>query len=150
MLPGKSGFTLIELLVVIAILAILSVVSISVFANAQISAKDTKRRSEILAISKSLEASLNSDDNTYINNLSKDFPDGVPTDPKNTINYCIKTSASIESIENPAPWTSGCPTDPTGWSIVSTAFTSTVKSWKVCAKLEKDTTTLFCKASLNP
>lgn len=52
---GKRGFTLIELLVVISIISILSVIGISIFANAQKSGRDAKRKADINAISKALE-----------------------------------------------------------------------------------------------
>jgi type IV pilus assembly protein PilA len=51
---GERGFTLVELLVVIAIIAILSVVSLASFTRAQVKARDVQRKSDLIAMSKSL------------------------------------------------------------------------------------------------
>ncbi len=53
---SKSGFTLVELLVVITIIAILSVIGVTVFTGIQKNARDTKRKGDVNAISKALEA----------------------------------------------------------------------------------------------
>lgn len=58
-LKKLPGFTLIELLVVFAILGILTVIGIGNFQNTRIKARDITRKSDILAISKSLEAYVN-------------------------------------------------------------------------------------------
>lgn len=53
---NPSGFTLVELLVVISIIAILSVVGITLFVNVQKNARDAKRKADIEAMSKAMEA----------------------------------------------------------------------------------------------
>ena len=53
--PNK-GFTLVELLVVIVILAILGVIGITIFSGTQGKARDAKRKSDISAMSKAMEA----------------------------------------------------------------------------------------------
>ena len=52
----QKGFTLVELLVVIVILAILGIVGITIFTGTQAKARDAKRKSDIQAISKAMEA----------------------------------------------------------------------------------------------
>src|SRR3989344_7319438 len=54
-LPNKKGFTLIELLVVISIIAILSIIGVTIFTQAQKSARDAKRREDVAAIQKAFE-----------------------------------------------------------------------------------------------
>lgn len=55
----KRGFTLIELLIVMAILGLLVVIGASNFQSARIKARDTKRKSDLATIAKSLEAYVN-------------------------------------------------------------------------------------------
>jgi len=50
----NEAFTLVELLVVIAIIGIITVLSASAFKNVQIKARDSRRKSDLDAISKSL------------------------------------------------------------------------------------------------
>lgn len=50
------GFTLVELLVVIVILAILGIVGVTIFTGTQSKARDAKRKSDIAAMSKAMEA----------------------------------------------------------------------------------------------
>lgn len=52
---SQNGFTLVELLVVISIIAILSVIGITIFAGAQKSARNSKRISDMKAISLALD-----------------------------------------------------------------------------------------------
>ena len=53
---NPRGFTLVELLVVIVILAILGIVGITIFTGTQSKARDAKRKSDISAMSKAMEA----------------------------------------------------------------------------------------------
>ncbi len=55
----KNGFTMIELLVVIVILGILSVVGLGSFSAAQMKARDSRRKTDIRAISDALEVYYN-------------------------------------------------------------------------------------------
>ncbi len=56
---NSVGFTLIELLVVITIIAILAVVGLTVYGGVQKNARDAKRRVDVQAIQKALEAHYN-------------------------------------------------------------------------------------------
>ena len=56
---SKSGFTLIELLVAMAILAILSTIGFGTFQSTRIKAADSKKKSDLNAVAKSLEAYVN-------------------------------------------------------------------------------------------
>ncbi len=62
--PGKNfkrkGFTLIEVLVVVAIIAILAILGLALFGNVQRNARDGRRRSDINAIAKAMEANYTS------------------------------------------------------------------------------------------
>jgi prepilin-type N-terminal cleavage/methylation domain-containing protein len=53
--PGKKGFTLIELLISVAILAIISSIGFVTYTNAQISARDGKRKQDLRSIATALE-----------------------------------------------------------------------------------------------
>lgn len=59
MSPPKLGFTLIELLVAMAILSVLATIGFGNFQSAQIKSRDVKRKSDLSAIAKSLEAYVN-------------------------------------------------------------------------------------------
>lgn len=79
---NKSGFTLIELLVVVSIIAILSVIGITVFTGVQKNARDAKRRGDVEAISKALEAKYNNTTAAYPAIAVTDFSSGaMPVDP---------------------------------------------------------------------
>ncbi len=56
---SKKGFTLIELLVVIAILGLLAAVGLNSFRTSQLKARDSKRKSDLSQIQKSLEMYYN-------------------------------------------------------------------------------------------
>lgn len=63
-LKPKRGFTLIELLIAMAILAILSTIGFGNFQTARIKARDAKRKTDLAAVAKALEAYVN-DHRTY-------------------------------------------------------------------------------------
>src|ERR1035437_10377472 len=50
-----AGFTLVELMVVISIIAILSMIGLTIYTSAQKSARDGKRRADLLTIQTALE-----------------------------------------------------------------------------------------------
>lgn len=58
-LNNPQGFTLIELLVVITIIAVLSIIGLAVYGSVQKNARDARRRQDIDAITKVLEAHYN-------------------------------------------------------------------------------------------
>jgi prepilin-type N-terminal cleavage/methylation domain-containing protein len=94
----QKAFTLLELLVVIAIIGILISLGVASFSNAQIKARDSRRREDMKAIQNGLEQYYADHDGTYPNNGgavitnfntvintyagSDYFPVGAPTDPK--------------------------------------------------------------------
>lgn len=84
---NPRGFTLIELLVVVAIIAILSLIGLTLFSGVQKSARDAKRKGDIDAIAKALEANYSSATATYPAPTDAMFASGgLPKDP-NGSNY---------------------------------------------------------------
>lgn len=92
---NPQGFTLIELMVVISIIAVLSVVGVTLFNTAQKNARDARRKADIEAISKALEANYTSGSATpYPALTAAMFSSGaVPVDPQNTGTFVYTTSA---------------------------------------------------------
>jgi prepilin-type N-terminal cleavage/methylation domain-containing protein len=94
----QRAFTLLELLVVIAIIGILISLGVASFSNAQIKARDSRRREDMKAIQNGLEQYYADHDGTYPNNAgavitsltdvvntyagTTYFPAGAPVDPK--------------------------------------------------------------------
>ncbi len=91
----KSGFTLVELMVVISIIAILATIGLTVYTQAQKSARDAKRQQDLQEIQKALEQyyavnqNYSSVASIYsISNFGSYFAAGaVPTDTQTTSNY---------------------------------------------------------------
>lgn len=84
-----SGFTLIELLVVVSIISILSLIGLTVYGNAQKSARDAKRKADVTSIAKAYEAN-------YVQNSITPYPipqvawfgaGDYPRDPQGDVNY---------------------------------------------------------------
>lgn len=97
----KKGFTLLEMLVVIGIIGILMGVGSVSFTAAQKRARDSKRRQDIEAISKSLEQYY-ADNNGYpldstCAGIDTYFNGGVPEDPK-TGAYDFDGACSIDGV----------------------------------------------------
>lgn len=108
-LQDKSGFTLVELMVVISIIAILSVVGVTVFTGIQKNARDSRRKSDIDAIAKTLELLYSDTKGSYYisdtiensrNKLKSSFASGqFPKDPLDGTYNCRKES-SDKDINN--------------------------------------------------
>lgn len=83
-MPKSFGFTLIELLIVVAIIGILSGVGVVAFSGIQQSARDAKRKADVDAISKALEAKYDFASGKYLLQsglADSDFTSGtVPKD----------------------------------------------------------------------
>lgn len=116
-MPKFKGFTLIELLVVISILAILSVIGLTIFSGAQRNARDGKRREDVNAIAKALEAHYN-DVNTPCN--------ASPSAP-----YCATVSGSFFVDGIP-------PDDPIPGRDYNINIPAARTSYTVCAQLENN------------
>lgn len=94
-LKKRSGFTLIELLVVISIIAILSVIGTSVYSGVQASARDTKRKAEVEAISKVWESKYDLGAGTYPAYgaiADSDFASGVKPKESDGLDYHYQLS----------------------------------------------------------
>jgi len=123
-LNNPSGFTLVELLVVISIIAILSVIGITVFTGVQKNARDAKRKADIEAISKSLEA--------HYNNTTCGATSAAP--------YCPVTATTAALLFSDGK----IPTNPSpGGAAYSGLPNAAAATYNICATLE-DTTT-FCR-----
>lgn len=162
--PKSNGFTLIELLVVITIIAILATLGLAIFSSLQRNARDSRRRSDINAIAKAMEAnygvisgyqSLQASwfgggtypvDPNCTPNPSPNAPAG-PSCPSvsgcggNTCRYCVRqTSTGIPPL-TPAL----CTTSGTGSQIVRPNWPPGVPYWIVCTNLEGGG--FYCKNS---
>jgi len=163
---ATRGFTLIELLVTIAIVAIISVISVTAYATVQATARDGARKALITQVGKAIEGSKDGLTGTYKytdTDYNADFgrtasgvlyTDPPAFNPKYV--YCVKTSTSTGLTYTPvvdANWTLGaCPAGAND-GLFATLATSTcatgricfgdVKSWVLCARLER-TTTPYC------
>lgn len=96
---NKKGFTLVELLVVITIIAILSVIGMAVFTGVQKNARDSRRKSDISAMSKALETKFDQTTGKYPTALANtDFSTGIiPDDPQGSTNP-YKTTLTTSSF----------------------------------------------------
>lgn len=163
--PTKSlrGFTLIELLVTITIIAIMATIGVTAYSTSQASARDGRRRSEVEQIGKAIE--LLKDGSTGIYrylpaDFTADFGRGasaqllVYTDPSG-LPYCIRSATTTGvSTTVPSDWTGAtCPTTPAAFDTLAVSiggsagnnklYNNDVRSWILCAHLER-TTTPFC------
>lgn len=158
-----KGFTLVELLVVVAIIAILSVIGLTIFSTAQANARDARRKSDVDAIAAALETKRAPGSIYYSTIAETDFSSGsIPRDTNTTVtqSYCVKVYSTDSGAQEANPtWasssTAGCPATTATWQpataadgFSATSFpANTEKSWKVCARLETNPTTIYCKPS---
>ncbi|MBI2019141.1 type II secretion system protein [Candidatus Daviesbacteria bacterium] len=93
---NPKGFTLVELLVVISVIAVLSVIGITIFSGTQKTARDSRRRADVDALSKAVEAHYNSSKDqyctanagTYCAPVAAWFASGsLPKDPQTSADY---------------------------------------------------------------
>jgi prepilin-type N-terminal cleavage/methylation domain-containing protein len=118
----KTGFTLIEILVVISIIGILMAVGAVAFSNAQVSARDARRKADMKAIQAAQEQ-------FYMQNASAYAVIGTAAG----VSPCSPTAA----LTNIAPF----PTDPknTGTSTYFCATAALGASYCSCALMENVT-----------
>lgn len=123
----KKGFSLIELLVVISIIGVLVAVAVSSYTNAQIKARDARRRSDMKTIQATMEQYYSTAGTNSYGSVTTSFsPNPVPTDPKPTFAtysttnvvasaYCICAQLEETGKGNAnAPGSSTCTWNATG------------------------------------
>lgn len=92
-----QGFTLIELLVVISIIGILSTVVLNSLGTARLKGRDATRISDLKQIQLALELYFESGNNAYpaaLSNLSPQYVQTVPRDPRTGSNYIFEQTGS--------------------------------------------------------
>lgn len=140
---NKKGFTLVELLVVISIIAILATVGFVVFQGQQRNARDVRRKADVDAITKAMEAGKVAGEINYVALAASMFAAGsVPSDPTNTndgtngdscpgvCKYCVRSATGNCSVTD----TTAAPGAP-----------AAVATWVVCTNLESGGS--FCRAN---
>lgn len=157
----QQGFSLIELLVVIGIITIIVGIATASFRTASATMRDGKRKADIDTIALVLESSKNYANKTYNYDLStyqNDFPQGLPQDPTPGKFYCMKRNADIYGLYMDPQYlltinhTTGCPSGGTGfiqtfYYIVSSGSLKGIKSWILCASMEREPLP-YCRTSL--
>lgn len=149
LLPNRSsGFSLIELMVVISIIAVLSVIGFSVFTQVQRNARDARRREEVDAISKALEA--NKGVAQYVSLAPAQFAaNAIPvTDPSGNF-YCANSTNNPSPIpgDPSATWTNVCPASFGQVSTTVPVPAAGSTTWKVCTWLE-GANAAYCKVNV--
>lgn len=93
-----AGFTLIELLVVIAIIGVLSTIGLSTFSNAQMRARDARRRGDIKSMQDSFEQYYTNNNYLYAtpcNTMATQLQgSALPVDPRNSAPYVYNCTAT--------------------------------------------------------
>lgn len=128
----RYGFTLIELLVTISILAIISAIGFASYINAQLYARDARRKNDLRAIRTALELYhqknrayptpgtgngwwLSSEPQPWIQGLTTDYINQVPTDPqRNDGNPALSSTERGYAYRTTPLAGSTCPGDTSG------------------------------------
>lgn len=79
-----GGFSLIELMIVVSIMAVLAAIALTIYTDAQKASRDSRRKSDMTAISNALEASASATAGQYPAVEESWFVGGKPKDPTNT------------------------------------------------------------------
>lgn len=160
---NSQGFTLVELLVVIVIIGILATIGVTVFGNAQASARDGRRKSEITSLAKSIETAKDYGVGTQVYKYDStiggnDFPRGIPVTDSKTKAYCVSTltGSTTPPTAMSSNDTSVACSNTSGYVDLNTSITTAtgnnlgaglIQSWTLCARLEAGSTP-FCVSSL--
>lgn len=133
---SQSGFSFLELVIVIAMVAILAVTSAAMYISAQPKARNARRKVDIDAIAKALEAYKKQ--SYYIGLANYQFiDDNVPTVDSQNNAYCGDSPINAQPADPGASWTgTACPIgySPVNFTVPATGITTT--AWKVCTWLE--------------
>lgn len=77
---STKGFSLVELMIVVSIMAVLAVIALTIYADAQKTSRDSRRKADMTAVGSALESRYGSDGNYPV--LTDDmFVGGKPKDP---------------------------------------------------------------------
>ncbi len=102
-LSAKNGFTLVELMIVITVIALLMGIGFFTYASAQSRGRDSRRKSDLLALKGALELSRQDASGFYPSSLASLAPTYIKTVPKDP-----KTASDYVYTPQPTSCTTAC------------------------------------------